>query len=200
MNLKRTRQLVACFFTGIVPEIPEEIIKKRREHWRSLTLERKKLLITKIDERAKARRASMGENATRNNYIFAGLAFITAASTNIMLASTTHTAARSVIRIGAPVILTATSILLLAIAAKSKVMRRKADDHSEADEMLERELQAEQHDQENPDMILLHEYEILAFRLHKRKIILLVERRAQLIATYLAIVGLLILILGFSVS
>ncbi|HEX6462495.1 MAG TPA: hypothetical protein VFZ58_04485 [Candidatus Saccharimonadales bacterium] len=191
-SLKRTWRLIKAFFTGIVPNIPKEIVEQRRVNWGKLELDAKQRVLEWTRNRAKNRRASMKETAERSNYMLVGLALFGGLSSSLLASDGSSSASKLYIRLGFTLIAFSTAVLFIAICAKWKVWRRpRQKGESEGDEYLANtvKIQEEVKTKPQPNMELYYEYESYVTRLHKVKILLLVERRSQSIVCYAALLG-----------
>lgn len=191
----RSRALFACYFLGDTPKIKSRVMMAA-EDWRQLGKSEREPLIARINKKAESKRASIGENASRCNFLLAGLAFIIGAAITVMLFTGTSKPSQIVLQVAVSIILFATSFLLLTVSAKGKVIRRKLDYVPTGLQMLSRALEAQEFYKKNPETELFLDYVDATIRLHKCEFILLVERRAVWLATMIAISGLLTMIIG----
>jgi Na+-transporting methylmalonyl-CoA/oxaloacetate decarboxylase gamma subunit len=195
----RTAELLRCFFTGTVSDLPPEIRQKRTELWGRLADHEE--FLDKVRVRSSGRRGSMYETATRSNYLAVVDAFVAAAGAQVLVAPDTRGASEVLLKIGMATVFLAACILVLAISAKAKVWKKpRPGGFSEADEMLQEAVDAQE--QVAAGSKTQHEAERdRAFdRLHKRKLVLVVERRGQHAAgAVLTVVGVLVMIVGICI-
>jgi hypothetical protein len=191
--------MFACYFKGDTPAIDQTEIDKAKENWRALDSSAKQTEISRAREKANRKRESIGENAARCNFLLAGLAFIIGAAITVMLFVSTSTPSQIVLQVSASIILFATSFLLLTIAPKAKVMRKKLDYVPTAFKGLVRARMAQELYASDEQMLWWYDFETEAVRLHKCEFILLVERRAIWLATMILISALMLMVVGINI-
>jgi hypothetical protein len=196
--MRRAAMLFKAFFTGIVDELPESILEAMLKKWQKL--EGKDEYLEDVKQQSVSRRKSMFETATRSNYLLVVAAFVIAANVAMIVAPGGSTASQVLLKISTSMIALAAAVLTIAISAKSKVMKRpRKGGEVEPAEMLDAALQAEQSTTTDHDTVKWERVKRESNRLHKRKIILVVERRAQWIPAILMAAGLLVFIVGVCV-
>ncbi len=187
--MRRTLMLLQAFFTGVVNALPQEIVDKRRENWAKLSEKGRILHVDKLKEKLAARRASMDGTAARSNTLGVIDAFALAFAGLLLLAPDTKSAVKWVVCIGVVLILVSACIHRMAIASKLKVWKRpRKGGFSEPDEMLQWAVDAEENVATSSE-VSVAELNEMSQKLHARKIILVVERRAQNAAIHLANAG-----------
>ena len=192
--IARTRMLLRVFFIGDTPPIDPHVIEKDRANWEKLEAGAQAELIQDLTKKADARRASISENASRCNFLIAGLAFIFGAGVTIMLQPGMTGALILLFKIGNSLLLLSTGILLVTISAKAKILRRQLDYRPKASKLLSTALenQAEHSGKLAGFGTYLHQM----IRLHKCDFILMVERRAVWTVMTIATLALLILLIA----
>ncbi len=196
MLSKRSRELWKCFFTGIVNDLSGEILERREKNWELLE-DREGFLASIDDDWSKARRKSMFETAERASYVIIAYAFFAGGIFNAIIAPGINTAALILLKLSLTKISLATLILILAIAAKAKVMKAPREGgESEPDEMLENAVRVQEQAKKDISQRDKDRRDRAFNRLHKRKIVLTVERRAQLVAVWIATVGIIEMLVG----
>ena len=184
---QRTVDLLWCFVTGIVGDLPRQVVQRRNENWARVS--NKAVFLAKVEQRSQNRRKSMAETAERSSYLGVIIAFVVAAGAQLLGASGTDGTSEFFLKIGVAANLLAGCIICLAIAAKAKVWKKpRPGGFSEPDEMLAREVDAHDPDELERDEVFS--------RLHKRKLVLVVERRAQHAAAVTSVLGSLVMIIG----
>jgi len=191
----RTLELLKCFVTGMVSDLPRALLDKRQNLW-TILADHESFLKT-IDQQSVARRNSMYETATRSQYLAVIDAFVVAAGAQIMVAPDTHGASAVLLKIGVITLFVAAMVFVLAISAKSKVWKKpRSGGFSEADEMLTEAVRVQEQVKTEPHKRLAAERDRAFLRLHKRKLVLAVERRAQHAGAGLSVLGMLEVIIG----
>lgn len=188
--MRRTTMLFRAFFTGIVDDIPEAVFHDMEKGWKKLT--DKNGFLDSIKQQSAARRQSMFETATRSNYLMVVTAFVIAANVAMLVAPGGGAASQVLLKISTSMIALAAAILTLAISAKSKVMKRPR----EGGEVEPEEMLAKMSIHPSLDTIQWAQVKSESNKLHKRKIILVVERRAQWASAVLMAAGLMVMIVG----
>lgn len=196
MRFERSRELWKCFFTGIVKDLSGEILERRERNWG--ILEDKEGFLKSIDDDwSKARRKSMFETAERASYVIIAYAFFAGGIFNAIIAPSINKAALILLKLSLTKISLATLILIMAIAAKAKVMKAPREGgESEPDEMLQNAVDVQEQARQNPAQKDKDRRDRAFNRLHKRKIVLTVERRAQWVAVTIATVGIIEMLVG----
>ena len=120
--MRRLKELLKAFFTGIVSDIPEPILQAMASNWSKL--QDKADFMATVKARSDARRQSMYETATRSNYLLVVAAFAIGANATMLVASNTSTAGQVLLTISVGMIAISAAILIVAISAKSKVMKK----------------------------------------------------------------------------
>lgn len=197
----RTWKLLKTFFTGIVADFTPEILDQRRKNWEEL--ENKQGFLQTIDDYSIARRKSMYETATRGEYLIIAYVFAGGGDIAALIASNSHSATKVMLKISVTLIILAIIILALAIAAKGKVMKKpRKGGESEPDEFLANAIKLQRAAKANPTESTLKDLQLEDHRdrsfarLHRRKIVLVVERRGQFVAAIIAAAGLIMMGVG----
>ena len=154
--------------------------------------------LKEIEDKSFARHTSMNGTAGRSNYALVALAFVFAGGIAVLVVPTTSKASQVLLTIGCCMLLVATGILLIAMLAKLKVFKKpRPGGESEADEMLRwRVAHINDDGTEDLEKYLIDRRDRAFTRLNKRKVVLVVERRAQTVAAYIAVSGLSVIIVA----
>lgn len=199
MLLRRVKMLLKCYFTGIVEDTPVEVTEVRARNWRNLN--DKQEFLARLAQQSIARRNSMTETAARSNYLLVVNAFAIGGNATIFVATTTEIIAQIFLAFSFCMILLSACVLAIAIAAKTKVLKKpRRGGEYEPDEMLLNAVKVQEQAEKDPTAKQDDELNRISRELHKRKIVLLVERRAQWVATMLMVSGLLAMTLGICIQ
>jgi hypothetical protein len=188
--------ILKAYFTGIVDDLPQATLEDMKREWAGLT--DKDDLLEEVERLSASRRQSMFETATRSNYLLVVAAFVIAANVAMLVAPDGTTTSVVLLKISTSMIVLAAAILTIAISAKSKTMKKpRAGGEFEPTEMLHQALGIEsQTSTPALDVKAWKKFVDASNKLHKRKIVLVAERRAQWISAMLMTTGLLVMIAG----
>lgn len=197
--MRRTRMILKAYLTGIVDDLPQATLERMQQEWVNLT--DKDGLLEEVERLSASRRQSMFETATRSNYLLVVAAFVIAANVAMLVAPDGNATGVVLLKISTSMIVLAAAILTIAISAKSKTMKKpRRGGEIEPAEMLHRALGIEsQTSTPDLDVKAWKKFVDASNKLHKRKIVLVAERRAQWISAMLMATGLLVMIAGICI-
>lgn len=195
MSWARTGMLFKGFFAGIVPEIPKQEIEKALQKLRKLKA--KQTFLDKIKAKSAKRNESLFKTATRSNSLLVVVAFVIPGNIALLIAPGASSTSQILFKISTTLMGVAGAILTIAIASKYKVMLPPREGcEIEPLEMLDWAVADEAATASNPNAIQEAELMRESNKHHKRKIVLVVERRAQWISATFIATSLLVMVVG----
>ena len=195
--MRRTTMFLKAFFIGVVDDIPQVVLRGMEEKWNGL--KHKDEFLQDIKQQSASKRESMFETATRSNYLIVVAAFVIAANVAMLVAPDGSAASQVLLKISTSLIALAAAIMTIAISAKSKVMKKPCEGGEiEPEALLRRAFSIESEAAVAPNVDVKQWKELVSasHKLQKRKIILVVERRAQWISAVFMSIGLIVMIIG----
>lgn len=173
--------LMRIFLTGDVPLHPTDAARLKYK-WRKLHPDDRPAVLKRLEKISSARRSSMADNAAKGSFLFTALAFAVGAGFVLQNVRGIELAMSSV---ALSFFSVTAGIVVVMISPKLKVLRHLKDRKPSGLRLLEQTL-AERTLLDDDDGAPLgwHEYLALSKACEKRDMLILVDRRALLIASF----------------